>query len=142
MLQGTKRAGFSQVSVAEKRVQKSEQTSWTWFLMHCSCRLGRDDEGEALVDSVLKEENIDESTLHAMTLAYRELDQGKNVFCHSQYSNLTSLTTFGAFLANKICEAYEIATKRYPHNEELVTQLFMALVKQDNFKRQQQVIMS
>jgi len=29
------------------------------------------------VDSVLKDEDIDESTLHAMTLAYRELDQGE-----------------------------------------------------------------
>ena len=40
-------------------------------------RMGREDEAQPLIDSVLKESPTDESTLQAMNIAYKELQQRK-----------------------------------------------------------------
>ena len=40
-------------------------------------RMGREDEAQPLIDSVLEESPTDESTLQAMNIAYKELQQRK-----------------------------------------------------------------
>ncbi|XP_071448582.1 N-alpha-acetyltransferase 25, NatB auxiliary subunit [Hetaerina americana] len=82
-------------------------------------RLGKDDECEQILESVRQEVPCEDSTLQAMTLCYREIHKPE-----------------------KICEIYEGATKKDPANEELLTQLFMAHVRVNDYRKQQQTAMA
>ena len=76
-------------------------------------RLGRENEAQPILDSVLSEGPTDDGTLQAMTIAFRELQQPE-----------------------KICTMYENATSR-EQNEELLSHLFMSYVRMGFYKKQQ-----
>ncbi|KAF5281675.1 hypothetical protein FQR65_LT14605 [Abscondita terminalis] len=78
-------------------------------------RMGREAECVSLLDSLSDDNPIDDATLQAMTLCYRELQQQE-----------------------QICTLYENAVKADPSNEEFHTQLFMSYVRIGDFKLQQQ----
>ncbi|KAE8748112.1 hypothetical protein FOCC_FOCC005115 [Frankliniella occidentalis] len=78
-------------------------------------RLGKEDECHELLEAVRKEVPIDDQTLQAMQICYRETQQ-----------------------PNKICEMYDAAAKKDPTNEEILTNLFMAHVRLGDYKQQQQ----
>ncbi|KAG5676038.1 hypothetical protein PVAND_005893 [Polypedilum vanderplanki] len=78
-------------------------------------RLGRETESQIIIDELEKNPD-DDSTLQVMTYCYRELDQ-----------------------LDKICTIYSNAAKKQPGNEELLTQLFMAHVRVNDYKSQQAV---
>ena len=46
-----------------------------------------------------------------------------------------------SFPAETICDMWEAASKKDPQNEELLSQTFMAYVRQGLYKKQQQVAM-
>lgn len=46
------------------------------------------------------------------------------------------------FVADKISEVYEAASKADPKNEELLTHLFMSYVRLGDFKKQQQTALT
>ena len=76
-------------------------------------RLGRENEAQPILDSVLSEGPTDDGTLQTMTIAFRELQQPE-----------------------KICTMYENATNR-EQNEELLSHLFMSYVRMGYYKKQQ-----
>ena len=76
-------------------------------------RLGRENEAQPILDSVLSEGPTDDGTLQAMTIAFRELQQPE-----------------------KICVMYENATNR-EQSEELLSHLFMSYVRMGYYKKQQ-----
>ncbi|KAL7041448.1 hypothetical protein ACKWTF_000782 [Chironomus riparius] len=78
-------------------------------------RLGREKESQQIINELEKDPE-DDSTLQVMTYCYRELDQ-----------------------LDKICKVYSDAAKKMPGNEELLTQLFMAHVRVNDYKSQQTV---
>ncbi|ERL95051.1 hypothetical protein D910_12321 [Dendroctonus ponderosae] len=82
-------------------------------------RMGRENDCKAILESLNSEQPTDDSTLQAMTMCYRELQD-----------------------LQKVCKMYEIAVKKEPTNEELHTQLFMSYVKVHDFKAQQQCAMA
>lgn len=81
----------------------------------CLLRLGKEAESAVILEGLTLEPNIDDPTILAMSICYRELQQ---------YS--------------KVCVLYERAVKTDPSNEESHTQLFMSYVRVGNFKAQQQ----
>ncbi|XP_040566577.1 N-alpha-acetyltransferase 25, NatB auxiliary subunit [Lepeophtheirus salmonis] len=78
-------------------------------------RMGREDEAQTLLDSILSEGPTDEETLQAMAIAYRE-----------------------SFQLDKICHMYEVAIEKEPNNEDLLSHLFMSYVRLGDYKKQQQ----
>lgn len=78
-------------------------------------RLGKEDECHELLEEVSREVPIDDQTLQAMQICYRETQQ-----------------------PHKICEMYDAAAKKDPTNEEILTNLFMAHVRLGDYKQQQQ----
>lgn len=78
-------------------------------------RLGKEDECHELLEAVQKEVPVDDQTLQAMQICYRETQQ-----------------------PNKICEMYDAASKKDPTNEDILTNLFMAHVRLGDYKQQQQ----
>ncbi|XP_070505288.1 phagocyte signaling-impaired protein [Chironomus tepperi] len=78
-------------------------------------RLGREKESQQIINELEKDPE-DDSTLQVMTYCYRELDQ-----------------------LDKVCQIYTEAAKKMPGNEELLTQLFMAHVRVNDYKSQQTV---
>ena len=79
-------------------------------------RLGRENEAQPILDSVLTEGPTEDGTLQAMTIAFRELQQ-----------------------PDKICVMYENATKK-EQNEELLSHLFMSYVRMGYYKKQQVIL--
>ncbi|GAB0092928.1 Phagocyte signaling-impaired protein [Sergentomyia squamirostris] len=79
-------------------------------------RLGRDEESEAIVKILAEEEICDDPTLQVMTFCYRESDQ-----------------------LDKICSMYQNAVKLSPKNEEILSHLFMAYVRINDYQSQQTV---
>ncbi|QQP36621.1 Uncharacterized protein FKW44_021776, partial [Caligus rogercresseyi] len=77
-------------------------------------RMGREDEAQGFLDSVLAEGPTDEETLQAMAIAYKESLQ-----------------------LEKICQMYEVATEKEPNNEDLLSHLFMSYVRIGDYKKQQ-----
>ncbi|CRK99230.1 CLUMA_CG012680, isoform A [Clunio marinus] len=77
-------------------------------------RLGREKESQMLIEDLERTEPDDDSTLQVLTYCYRELDQ-----------------------LNKICLIYHNAAKKLPNNEEILSQLFMAHVRVNDYKSQQ-----
>ncbi|CAG9767813.1 unnamed protein product [Ceutorhynchus assimilis] len=82
-------------------------------------RMGRENDTNVILDNLNAEKPIDEATLQAMTLCYREMQE-----------------------LEKICKLYETAVKLDPTHEELHTQLFMSHVRVSDFKAQQQSAMA
>ncbi|KAG8201857.1 hypothetical protein JTE90_027337 [Oedothorax gibbosus] len=82
-------------------------------------RLGKSDEAFSLIREVHNEDPTDDPTLQAMTICYRELQK-----------------------LELIADAYERATRKDPHNEELLSHLFMSHVRNGDYKKQQQVAMA
>nr|Q17DK2.2 RecName: Full=Phagocyte signaling-impaired protein; AltName: Full=N-terminal acetyltransferase B complex subunit MDM20 homolog; AltName: Full=N-terminal acetyltransferase B complex subunit NAA25 homolog [Aedes aegypti] len=81
-------------------------------------RLGRDEESAALIKALEQETPTESTTLHVMTLCYKETDQ-----------------------LDKICQIFTSASKQLPGNEELLSQLFIAHMRVNDFKAQQTVAM-
>ncbi|XP_058822286.1 phagocyte signaling-impaired protein [Topomyia yanbarensis] len=79
-------------------------------------RLGRDEESATLIRALEKETPTESTTLHVMTLCYKETDQ-----------------------LDKICQLFASASKQHPGNEELLSQLFIAHMRVNDFKAQQTV---
>ncbi|XP_014235651.1 N-alpha-acetyltransferase 25, NatB auxiliary subunit [Trichogramma pretiosum] len=82
-------------------------------------RLGKEDECQSIIDKVRSEVPCEDSTLQAMSICYREIQQ-----------------------PDKISEVYEAASKADPHNEELLTHLFMSYIRLGDFKKQQQTALA
>lgn len=79
-------------------------------------RLGRDEESATLIQALEQETPTESTTLHVMTLCYKETDQ-----------------------LDKICQMFTSASKQLPGNEELLSQLFIAHMRVNDFKAQQMV---
>ncbi|XP_062555855.1 phagocyte signaling-impaired protein [Armigeres subalbatus] len=79
-------------------------------------RLGRDEESAILIQALEQETPTESTTLHVMTLCYKETDQ-----------------------LDKICHMFTSASKQQPGNEELLSQLFIAHMRVNDFKAQQTV---
>lgn len=79
-------------------------------------RLGRDEESATLIKALEAETPSESTTLHVMTLCYKETDQ-----------------------LDKICALFTNASKLHPGNEELLSQLFIAHMRVNDFKAQQTV---
>ncbi|XP_065087251.1 phagocyte signaling-impaired protein [Ochlerotatus camptorhynchus] len=79
-------------------------------------RLGRDEESASLIRALEQETPTESTTLHVMTLCYKETDQ-----------------------LDKICQLFTSASKQLPGNEELLSQLFIAHMRVNDFKAQQMV---
>ncbi|KAG5875825.1 hypothetical protein JTB14_017256 [Gonioctena quinquepunctata] len=82
-------------------------------------RMGKEQESIVILDLLTNDKPIDDATLQAMTLCYREMQE-----------------------LDKICKLYETAVKIDPGNEELHTHLFMSYVRIADFKAQQQSAMA
>ncbi|KAG4065801.1 hypothetical protein HA402_012479 [Bradysia odoriphaga] len=81
-------------------------------------RMGRDDEGDALVEQIAAENPFDDSTLQVMTYCYKEREE------------------FG-----KICTLYSNAAKQSPGCEDILSHLFISYVRVNDFAAQQLVAM-
>ena len=81
-------------------------------------RLGRKEECEALIATVVAETPTDDMTLQALTICYREMHQPK-----------------------AICKLYENAVKLEPTSEELLSHLFMSHVRIGDYRKQQHAAM-
>ncbi|KAI1293747.1 N-alpha-acetyltransferase 25, NatB auxiliary subunit [Halotydeus destructor] len=82
-------------------------------------RLGRQSESLVLLDEVHRQAPTDDSTLQAMTICYRDLQR-----------------------VDLLVNAYEQAAAKEPNNEELLSHLFMAYVRINDYKKQQQTATS
>ncbi|XP_033627867.1 N-alpha-acetyltransferase 25, NatB auxiliary subunit-like isoform X2 [Asterias rubens] len=79
-------------------------------------RIGKRLESFALTQDVMSTKPVDEPTLQALSICFREMQKPE-----------------------QIVELYTTALKSNPNNEEFHTHLFMALVRVGDYKRQQQV---
>lgn len=55
------------------------------------------------------------------------------------YMHVNSSIFFSQHTVNKMVLLYEAAAKKYPSNEEILTQLYMAYVRIDDYDQQQKV---
>lgn len=94
-------------------------------------RLGREKESVPLIENLEKSEPDDDATLQVMTYCFRELDQCEWYLVTMFRANLC------AILVNKICSVYHNAAKKQPGNDEILSQLFMAHVRVNDYKSQQ-----
>ncbi|XP_063231904.1 LOW QUALITY PROTEIN: N-alpha-acetyltransferase 25, NatB auxiliary subunit [Bacillus rossius redtenbacheri] len=105
---------------ADKVLKKQPQSQCAKVLKALALlRLGKEDECAALLESVRAESPVNEATLQAMTICYKEMHK-----------------------PDKICSVYEAAVKQEPCSEELLTHLFMAYVRVGDYKRQQQAALA
>ncbi|ELT91697.1 hypothetical protein CAPTEDRAFT_185899 [Capitella teleta] len=81
-------------------------------------RLGRHDDSTTLLCGVHESSPVDDSTLQAMALCYREMHR-----------------------LDLIADMYERANQAKPNSEEILTALFMSHVRLGDYKKQQQVAM-
>ncbi|XP_049535550.1 phagocyte signaling-impaired protein [Anopheles darlingi] len=79
-------------------------------------RMGRDEESNAIIAPLEQEQPTEATTLHALTLCYKEMHQ-----------------------LDRICTLFSNANRQQPGNEELLSQLFIAYMRVDDFKGQQTV---
>ncbi|GFR60420.1 N-alpha-acetyltransferase 25, NatB auxiliary subunit-like [Elysia marginata] len=82
-------------------------------------RMGRLPEGNAILAEVHKSEPMEEQTLNAMSICYKETHQ---------YTSIASL--------------YEAAARQQPANEDILSCLFMAHVRLGNYRDQQRTAMA
>lgn len=105
----------------KKACQEAEKVLKKQPNFHCAMvlkglallRLGKEQECEALLNSVLQDGPTDDPTLQAMTICYREMNK-----------------------PDMICNLYAAASKKDPNNEELLTHLFMAYVRIADYQKQ------
>ena len=95
-------------------------------------RLHREPEAQIILNEVEKEEPVDDATLQAMTMCFRELNAGQFPVCLNRLNNHCDN------LVGKIAETYELALRKEPQNEELLSHLFMAYVRMSDYQKQQQ----
>lgn len=99
----------------EKVLKKNSQQQCARALKALALlRLGREEEGETIIEGLEKEKPSEESTLQVITFFYRETEQ-----------------------LEKICLLYAEAVKQIPGNEEMLSHLFMSYVRTNDFKSQQ-----
>ncbi|XP_053680205.1 phagocyte signaling-impaired protein [Anopheles nili] len=79
-------------------------------------RLGRTEDSAPLIAALEEEQPIEATTLHALTLCYKETHQ-----------------------LEKICTLFSNAVRQVPGSEELLSQLFIAYMRIDDFKSLQSV---
>lgn len=79
-------------------------------------RMGRDEDSSAIIAPLEQEQPTEATTLHALTLCYKEMHQ-----------------------LDRICTLFSNANRQQPGNEELLSQLFIAYMRVDDFKGQQTV---
>lgn len=122
-----------------EKVLKKTPTLSTAIALKCLAliRLGREKESQSYMDELEKSEPDDDSTLQVMTYCYRELDQCEYQQVVALNFNLTN--EFFTILVDKICKAYHNAAKKQPTNDEILSQLFMAHVRVNDYKSQQVV---
>lgn len=82
-------------------------------------RLGKEAESLELLEMIKNEAPVDESTLQAVTVCYREVYQPQ-----------------------AICEVYEKASQKEPGNEEILNNLFFAYVRVGDYAKQKLTAMS
>ncbi|KAF6206659.1 hypothetical protein GE061_017895 [Apolygus lucorum] len=82
-------------------------------------RLGRESESLELLEVIKNESPVDESTLQAVTVCYREVHQPQS-----------------------ICEVYEKASAKEPGNEDILNNLFYAYVRVGDYAKQKLTAMS
>uniref|UniRef100_A0A0K8SV27 N-terminal acetyltransferase B complex subunit MDM20 homolog n=1 Tax=Lygus hesperus TaxID=30085 RepID=A0A0K8SV27_LYGHE len=82
-------------------------------------RLGRESESLELLEVIKNESPVDESTLQAVTVCYREVHQPQS-----------------------ICEVYEKASAKEPANEDILNNLFYAYVRVGDYAKQKLTAMS
>uniref|UniRef100_A0A182SRC5 Phagocyte signaling-impaired protein n=1 Tax=Anopheles maculatus TaxID=74869 RepID=A0A182SRC5_9DIPT len=79
-------------------------------------RLGRTEDSAPLIAALEEEQPIEATTLHALTLCYKEMQR-----------------------LDKICTLFSNAVRQVPGSEELLSQLFIAYMRIDDFKALQTV---
>ncbi|XP_052072729.1 N-alpha-acetyltransferase 25, NatB auxiliary subunit-like [Mytilus californianus] len=108
------------VQEADKVLKKQKDLQCAKILKALALlRLGRHDDSSNLLDEVHAQHPVDEATLQAMCICYRE-----------------------TYKLEAIVDMYENAHKLKPDNEEILSALFMAYVRMGNYKKQQQTAMS
>ncbi|CAG0913917.1 unnamed protein product [Notodromas monacha] len=99
---------------AEKVLKKQPNCSCAKVLRGLALlRLGKVAECNDILKVVLEDVPADEMTLQAISICFKELNQ-----------------------QDKVCEVYEMALKKNPGKEELLSHLFMAYVRVGNYKKQ------
>ncbi|XP_064612793.1 N-alpha-acetyltransferase 25, NatB auxiliary subunit-like [Liolophura sinensis] len=107
------------IQEAEKVLRKQKDFQCAKVLKALALlRLGRHDESSGFLQEVHAQHPTDEATLHAMAICYREVHK-----------------------LDLIVDLYENAFKGRPDNEEILSALFMAYVRQGDYKKQQQTAM-
>ncbi|XP_062523596.1 N-alpha-acetyltransferase 25, NatB auxiliary subunit-like [Corticium candelabrum] len=107
------------IQLADKLLKKQDLLCAKVLKALALLRSGRDVESWNLIDDAKKKRPYDDASLNAMSLFFRE-----------------------ARKPEYIVEIFEVAVKDDPTNEEYMTHLFMAYVRLNEYKRQQQVGMS
>ncbi|XP_038061820.1 N-alpha-acetyltransferase 25, NatB auxiliary subunit-like [Patiria miniata] len=105
------------VQMADKVLKKHKELQCAKVLKALALlRIGKRRESFSLTQDVMVTKPVDEPTLQALTICFREMQKPE-----------------------QIIELYTTALKSNPKNEEFHTHLFMALVRVGDYKRQQQV---
>ncbi|KAK3804416.1 hypothetical protein RRG08_006716 [Elysia crispata] len=108
------------IQEADKVLKKQKDLSCAKVLKALALlRMGRMPEGNSLLAEVHKSEPMEEQTLNAMSICYKETHQ---------YSCIASL--------------YEAAARQQPANEDILSCLFMAHVRLGNYRDQQRTAMA
>jgi N-terminal acetyltransferase B complex non-catalytic subunit len=107
------------IQLVEKLLKKQDLQCAKVLKALALLRSGKETESWSLIEKTKKEHPHDESTLSAMSLYFREARRPECV-----------------------AEMFELAVKDNPQNEEYLTQLFMAYVRMNEYKKQQHVGMS
>ncbi|GFO09844.1 N-alpha-acetyltransferase 25, natb auxiliary subunit-like [Plakobranchus ocellatus] len=108
------------IQEADKVLKKQKDLSCAKVLKALALlRMGRMSEGNSLLAEVHKSEPMEEQTLNAMSICYKETHQ---------YSRIASL--------------YEAAARQQPANEDILSCLFMAHVRLGNYRDQQRTAMA
>lgn len=107
-------------------------------------RMGREEEAEPIMKVLVVEKPCDVSTLQVMTFYYRETDERKwsLVTLPNQINNTRFFFfcfSFNQCPVEQICTLYSNAVSVCPGNEELMSHLFMAYVRVNDYKQQQAV---
>ncbi|KAL1139497.1 hypothetical protein AAG570_006481 [Ranatra chinensis] len=82
-------------------------------------RMGKESDCVELLEAVRKEEPVDDATLQAMTVCYREIHKPQ-----------------------VICEMYRLAYEKDPGNEEMLMHLFFSYARISDYNKQQQTAMA
>ena len=115
--------------------------------------MGRQEEGNSLIDEVVRACPGDQATLQAATMYYRETGDGVCVcVCVLCVRVCVCVCVCCVCVCVCVCEGYSIssteqkvvdlytrAAEQYPGNQDILTHLFMAFVRVGHYHKQQQV---